>query len=122
MKAAEVDRRVMESEQRTIAILGELTQKQARTEEKLEEIMAALTVLTRQNQDLKLKEKVGIGDPEGRPEPEGVLIGDPRGGRPEPDGAKGDWGRSTRYEFPKFGGNGFEGWAMRSKFFFFEIA
>lgn len=30
----------------------------------------------------------------------------------------GEIGRSTRYEFPKFDGNGFEGWAMRAEYFF----
>ncbi|XP_042044219.1 uncharacterized protein LOC121789968 [Salvia splendens] len=29
-----------------------------------------------------------------------------------------DWGRSTRYEFPKFDGEGFEGWMMRAEYFF----
>ncbi|XP_042065679.1 uncharacterized protein LOC121809207 [Salvia splendens] len=29
-----------------------------------------------------------------------------------------DWGRSTRYEFPKFDGDGFEGWMMRAEYFF----
>ncbi|XP_042017275.1 uncharacterized protein LOC121765260 [Salvia splendens] len=31
---------------------------------------------------------------------------------------KSDWGRSTRYEFPKFDGEGFEGWMMRAEYFF----
>ncbi|XP_042067267.1 uncharacterized protein LOC121810570 [Salvia splendens] len=29
-----------------------------------------------------------------------------------------DWGRSTRYEFPRFDGDGFEGWTMRAEYFF----
>ena len=32
-----------------------------------------------------------------------------------------DWLRSTRYEFPKFDENGFEGWVMRAEYFF-EVA
>ncbi|KAL1535373.1 hypothetical protein AAHA92_28155 [Salvia divinorum] len=36
-------------------------------------------------------------------------------------GGKVDWGRSTRFEFPKFDGEGFEGWVMRSDYFFEEV-
>ncbi|XP_042051538.1 uncharacterized protein LOC121796828 [Salvia splendens] len=29
-----------------------------------------------------------------------------------------DWGRSKRYEFPKFDGDGYEGWMMQAEYFF----
>lgn len=81
-------------------------ERQARTEGRIEEIFQAITAMKLGKQTVIQTGETGEGS---------------NGAHLFPNGFQDELGRSTRYEFPKFGGDGFEGWVMRAEFFF-EVA
>ena len=85
-------------EQRMGEILEQVMQVQGG---KLEELMQAIAAINLQNQKKKGAMESGEGGSGGNCN--------------EP---KSDWGRSTRYKFPRFDGEGFEGWMMESGVFY----
>lgn len=96
-----VDRRVTEV---VHEVMDRLIERQDKLDGQFAEMMQAFTVMSSQFRKLPLKAEEGEG-------PGGMGKEDPQE----------EWGRSTRYEFPKFDGDGFEGWLMRAEFFF-EVA
>ncbi|XP_042054452.1 uncharacterized protein LOC121799175 [Salvia splendens] len=111
-RGAESERKMlMEAMERR---MGEMIEQFAKKQEgkiegKLEGIMKAIATISLQNQQYMQNSEVGEGS--GKKKEIAVDLNDVRE----------DLGRSTRYEFPKFDGEGFEGWVMRSEFFF-EVA
>lgn len=87
-------------ERRLEETLGQVVKRQARTEGRIEEILQALTALQ-------------LGNPKELPKVETE--------EGSSGGFQDELGRSTRYEFTKFDGDGFEGWVLRAEFFF-EVA
>ena len=105
-RGAEMEKKMMEMmDQRMGEILEQVLQPHGGKLEELTQVIAAINL---QNQ----KNKAAVECREGS---SGGIRNEGGGNRNE---GGNDWGRSTRYEFPKFDEDGFEGWMMRAEYFF----